>query len=402
MRLGSSLALIGIVVLSVPCSFGADGAPARPDHSHLMVYRTADGQQQPVKTPDDWKIRREQILRGMEEAMGRLPDRSKAPPLDVKVADCVEQDTFTRLTISYQAEEGSRVPAFLYLPKGRVPGQRLPAMLALHPTSALGKRVVAGEGPRPNRAYALELAQRGYVVLAPDYVTFGDYKWNLKASKHASGTMQGIVDHMRGVDLLQAREEVDPQRIGAIGHSLGGHNAMFVGAFDERLKVIVSSCGWTPFHDYYGGKIKGWTSDGYMPRLRDAYGLDPDRVPFDFYEVVAALAPRAFFSNSPLRDGNFAVAGVKKAEPKAREVYALLGAAELLQVRYPDSGHDFPPEVRREAYAFIDRVLKGHLPSRSGNPFSTAPSLSTLRARTASSRSGSGPAGLSRQGICSR
>ena len=66
----------------------------------------------------------------------------------------------------------------------------------------------------------------------------------------------------------------------------------------------------------------------------------------------------AFFSNSPLRDDNFAVGGVKKAEAKARQVYALLGAADRLQIRYPDSAHDFPPEVRREAYEFIDRVLQ--------------------------------------------
>jgi dienelactone hydrolase len=353
--------LIATILLAHAGGFWADAPGPRLDHSRLMVYWSADGKEHPIKTPDDWRIRRQQVLRGMEEAMGPLPDRTTLPPLDVKVTDRVEKDVFTRLAITYQAEEGNRVPAFLYLPKGRQAGCRVAAMLALHPTSSLGKRVVSGEGAQANRAYALELAQRGYVVLAPDYVTFGEYKWDLKTSKHPSGTMQGIVNHMRGVDLLRSRPEVDPERIGAIGHSLGGHNAMFVGAFDERLKVIVSSCGWTPFHDYYGGKIAGWTSDRYMPRLRDAYGLYPDRVPFDFYEVVAALAPRAFFSNSPVKDDNFAVAGVKKAEPKAREVYALLGAAEQLRIRYPQAGHDFPDEVRREAYEFIDRVL-GHKP----------------------------------------
>ena len=127
--------------------------------------------------------------------------------------------------------------------------------------------------------------------------------------------------------------------------------------------MVVSSCGWTPFHDYYGGNIRGWTSDRYMPRLRDVYDLNPDRVPFDFYEAVAALAPRAFFSNSPLKDGNFAVEGVKRAIPKARAVFALYGAGDRLQVRYPDCGHDFPPDVRREAYKFIDRQLR-HTPVR--------------------------------------
>jgi acetyl esterase/lipase len=220
---------------------------------------------------------------------------------------------------------------------------------------------VAGLG-KANRGYGLELAERGYVVLAPDYPSFGDLaNYDFAADRYTSGTMKGIVNHIRGVDLLQSRPEVDPERIGVIGHSLGGHNAMFVGVFDERLKVIVSSCGWTPFHDYYEGNIKGWTSDRYMPLLRDAYGLNPDRVPFDFYEVVAALAPRAFFSASPVRDSNFEVAGVRRAEPIAREVYDLLGAGDRLVVRYPECEHDFPPEVRLEAYEFVDRIL-GHTP----------------------------------------
>ena len=52
------------------------------------------------------------------------------------------------------------------------------------------------------------------------------------------------------MDLLQSRPEVDPEKIGVIGHSLGGHNAMFTAVFDERLKVIVSNCGFTSFPKY--------------------------------------------------------------------------------------------------------------------------------------------------------
>ena len=81
---------------------------------------------------------------------------------------------------------------------------------------------------------------------------------------------------------------------------------------------------------------------------------------------MAAIAPRAFFSNSPLRDDNFAVAGVRKGEAKAREVFKLLRANEQLVVRYPDAAHDFPPEVRQEAYAFLDRVLCGTNAEESG------------------------------------
>jgi putative membrane-bound dehydrogenase-like protein len=350
--------LVGATALL--CQAQQTDVPQYPDHAHVMVYRDAENREHPVKSPADWLKRRAHIVAGMEQAMGPLPDRSKLPPLDVRIDESktIQGEGYTRLTLSYVAEEGDRVPAYLYLPTGRPLDERLPAMLALHPTGPLGKGIVDDAGPRPNRGYGKELAQRGYVVLAPDYPSFGDYPYDFKASKYASGTMKGIVNHMRGVDLLQARPEVDPRRIGAIGHSLGGHNAMFVGVFDERIKVIVSSCGWTPFHDYYGGKIAGWTSDRYMPRLKDVYQLDPGKVPFDFYEVVAALAPRGFFSVSPERDSNFDVAGVRKAEPEARQVFDLYGGNQNLQVLYPDCEHDFPDDMRKAAYAFVDKVLQ--------------------------------------------
>jgi pimeloyl-ACP methyl ester carboxylesterase len=249
----------------------------------------------------------------------------------------------------------------LYLPAGVKPGEKRAAMLVLHQTSPQGKLNVGPETNKPNLASAAELVRRGYVVLAPDYPSFGDYKFDFAAmyarGKFGSGTMKGIFNHVRAVDVLCERPEVDCQRIGVIGHSLGGHNAMFVGAFDERLKVVVSSCGWTPFADYFGGKIAGWTSDRYMPRLRDVFGLDARRVPFEFDELVAALAPRAFFSNSPTGDDNFAVGGVKKATARAVEVFDLHGAKQKLVVRHPECGHDFPPEVREEAYRFIDHHL---------------------------------------------
>ena len=337
--------------------------PNYPDHSRLMIYLDDAGQEHPVKTPADWAIRRRHILAGMQQAMGPLPDLSRRAPLDPRETERIEQDGVVRVTLSFVAEGDDRVTAHLYLPDDLKPGERRAAMLALHPTGAQGKAIVAGLG-NASRGYGLELARRGYVVLAPDYPSFGELaNYDFAADKYVSGTMKGIVNHIRSVDFLQSRPEVDPERIGVIGHSLGGHNAMFVGVFDERLKVIVSSCGWTPFHDYYKGDIKGWTSDRYMPLLRDKYGLDPDRVPFDFYEVVAALAPRAFFSSSPVRDSNFEVAGVRRAEPIARAVYRLLGADDRLVVRYPECEHDFPPEIRQEAYEFVDRTLS-HTPTR--------------------------------------
>jgi dienelactone hydrolase len=169
--------------------------------------------------------------------------------------------------------------------------------------------------------------------------------------------MKAIVNHRRGVDLLSQMPEVDAKRIGAIGHSLGGHNAIFVAAFDQRIQCVVSSCGWDPFPYYYGGRLAGWSSDRYMPRIRECYGLDPKQMPFDLPEAIAAIAPRGFFSSSPLNDSNFDAEGVKSAEPKIRAVYERFEMPERFVIEYPDADHDFPEATRQKAYRFLDRVL---------------------------------------------
>ncbi len=335
MKLPACLLFVALGSLAFLSSAVADETQSTTSHRNLRVYRDATGEHR-IKTPEDWAKRRADILQGMQEAMGKLPDRSHLPPLDVQISETFEGPTFTRYKLSFTADEGDRVPCYLFVPKG-LDGASVPGILALHQTTPLGKMEPAGLGPNENKHYGLELAKRGYVVLVPDYPSFGDYDYDFNADSYTSGSMKGIFNHMRAIDLLVSRSEVDPDRIGVIGHSLGGHNAMFVGMFDERIKVIVSSCGWTPFHHYYGGKLEGWTSDRYVPAIRDVYQLDPDRVPFDMYEIVASFAPRAFFSISPLHDSNFDVEGVRKVIAEAQPIYDLLGASDKLQVRYPDS-----------------------------------------------------------------
>ena len=82
------------------------------------------------------------------------------------------------------------------------------------------------------------------------------------------------------------------------------------------------------------------------------------KVPFDFPELIGALAPRAFFANSPLHDANFEVEGVRVAIDAARPVYQLLGVSDRLVADYPDAQHTFPQAVRERAYAFLDRQLR--------------------------------------------
>jgi dienelactone hydrolase len=304
-----------------------------------------------------WQDRRAQTLESMQLVMGPLPDRSDLESLDVEVLQTVRVDGIERRRISYLAEQGDRVPAYLLIPEGLV--NPAPAMLCLHQTTAIGKNEPAGLGGKPDLHYGLELAKRGYVTLIPDYPGFGDNEFDPYTHGYASASMKGIWNHMRAVDLLEELPEVDGDRIGCIGHSLGGHNTLFVAAFDERLQVMVSSCGFNAFSKYMGGDLVTWSSKYYMPRVAERYGNDPALMPWDFSDVVAALAPRALFVNAPLHDNNFEVSGVRDCVESAMLAYQAQGAGDRLVATYPDTGHDFPASVRESAYSFIDAVLRG-------------------------------------------
>ena len=134
---------------------------------------------------------------------------------------------------------------------------------------------------------------------------------------------------------------------------------MFTAAFEPRIKVLVSNCGFTRFHKYYEGKLAGWTSDRYMPKIKHDYGESPDKVPFDFPEIVAAFAPRPFLASAPVRDANFEVSGVRETIAAALPIYDLYGRSERLQANYPECEHDFPADARETAYRFFDTYLKG-------------------------------------------
>ncbi len=330
--------------------------PFYADKMKMLVVLDAEGNERPVTDVRGWKLRRDHILANLQEVMGPLPPAAKKVPLAMEVLEEEKLERVTRKKITFAAEKGDRVPAYLLIPN-KLRGKTA-AMLCLHQTIEIGKSEPAGLGGSPNLHYALELAERGYVTLAPDYPNFGDYRFVPYEHGYVSATMKGIWNHMRAVDLLQSLPEVDRERIGGIGHSLGGHNTLFVAAFDPRIKAMVSSCGFNAFPKYMQGDLSGWSHNGYMPRIREVYGCDPKRMPWDFTEVVSALAPRPLFVNAPLKDDNFDVTGVRDCMTAALPVYRLLGVPEALVAHHPDSGHDFPPAVREAAYAFLDAALR--------------------------------------------
>ena len=168
----------------------------------------------------------------------------------------------------------------------------------------------------------------------------------------------------RAIDLLQAMPEVAAGRIGCIGHSLGGHNAIYTAAFEKRISAVAVSCSFDSFPDYYDGNEKnwvferGWCQTRYMPRLAEYRGRLAD-IPFDFPELLGALAPRPVFVSTPKGDHNFRWKSAHRCTEAAGKVYSLLKSKDNLVVRHPECAHDFPKEIRESAYEFLGSALVG-------------------------------------------
>lgn len=339
--------------------------PPRLTRDNLLLYRDDDGNVQPVTSLADWDRRREEILRGASVVMGKLPGKEKIVPLDVQVEEEFDGGKYLRRLITYASEPGCRTPAYLLIPKDVLAGKRkTPGILALHGTNMeIGHGSIVGLGRTPNRGYAQELAERGYVVLAPNYPIIARYQPDLEELGWESGTLKAVWDNMRGVDLLESLPYVAGKEFGAIGHSLGGHNAVYTAVFDPRIIAVVSSCGLDSFLDYYDGDParwnfgQGWCQTRYMARLA-RYKGKLEEIPFDFHELLGALSPRDVLIIAPTKDANFRAASVDRVAKAAGEIYNLAGHPERLRVIHPECEHDFPPEMRAEAYRLFDAVLR--------------------------------------------
>lgn len=357
---------VAVAVSSNGLIRAADLPTPRLPRDKLLVYRGPNNEPLPVKNTTDWRKRRDEILAGAQSVMGKLPGNEKRCPLDMQVEEEVDCGSYVRRFVTYVSEPGCRVPAYLCVPKRLLESdhQKAPGILCLHGTdNVVGHGVVVGLGGRANRQYASELAERGYVTLAPNYPLLAKYQPDIKALGWQSGTLKAVWDNIRGLDLLESLPFVKTGAFGAIGHSLGGHNSVYTAVFDDRIQVVVSSCGLDSFLDYYDGNEKnwfpekGWCQTRYMPKLADYRGRLQD-IPFDFHELIGALAPRHVLIVAPLKDSNFRHDSVDRVAAAAREVFKLYGHENRLRVEHPDCEHDFPVEMRQQAYELFAAVLK--------------------------------------------
>jgi dienelactone hydrolase len=149
----------------------------------------------------------------------------------------------------------------------------------------------------------------------------------------------------RAVDYLIGRWEVDGRRIGCLGHSLGGQEALFLSALDRRIAVGVSSCGFSSYRAIFGAAINH-NFAAYVPGL--ACGGDLER-------VLALAAPRPFLVLAGCEDPIFPLAGVRATVRGARHAYEQ--ARDRLRLRVFPGGHGFSAPMREAAAAWLDRWL---------------------------------------------
>jgi hypothetical protein len=102
---------------------------------------------------------------------------------------------------------------------------------------------------------------------------------------------------------------------------------------------------------------QGWTQNRYMPRLADYRDRLAD-IPFDFHELIGALAPRVCQISAPVRDSNFNWQSVDAIAAAAAQVYRLYGVPRNLQITHPESEHDFTDAARERAYQLLDEHLR--------------------------------------------
>ncbi len=337
----------------------------------LLVGPSGDA----IRSPADWEAKREDILRRYRLLLGKEP--AERPAVALRVLSEEDVGAYWRRKVVFPVEVDEEAEAWLLVPKstataapGRLEG-RVPAVVCLHGTTQNGKDQTVGLGGALSKAYAHHLTLRGFITIAPDHFCAGartpaegDFETAAFYRKHPEWTAVGKAawDAARAVEALCTLPEVDPCRIGSIGHSLGGHGALFHAAYDERVTAAVANCGANLWR--VNPVRMNWVRDRWYSYLGNQWRevfLRGELPPVDFHEITALIAPRAFLDISSLEDGNFPYVTqvyLRDAFLRVSDVYALLDAAPHFAHLVHRAGHGLPFFARELAYAWLEQHLK--------------------------------------------
>ncbi len=329
--------------------------------AHVQLELAAVGREEDVPTDPSvvpgWRAR----TRGrLTDLLGPLP---REIALNAEITERVDCEGYVRERVVFDVEPTMSVPAYLLVPDGRRrPG---PAVLAVHGHGPGKAEVVGLDTPEVRAAasehhgdYAHHLAQAGYVVLAPDLRCFGeradwapDDKYlcdaNLVAAVAAGRNplTDNLYDLMCSLDFLSEHRLVDPSRLGVAGFSYGATMALFLAAWDTRVRATVVS-----------GYFSSWAAAHRVP-----YNLCGSQVLFgmlgrlEHVDLGALIAPRALLVESGKDDLLFPIADATASVAELRTVYDAMRAPEpALQHHVFEGGHRWDGATVTE---FLERWL---------------------------------------------
>ena len=291
------------------------------------------------------------------QCLGKMP--SNDCPLDIHVLEEIETEKYTRKKIVYTADEYSKIPAYLFIPKDvdfPVPGVICPHGHGRGKVDPCG--IVSEDWHKEhvrmyNYNYAEQFAWHGYVTLAPDLRCFGERvddrdevygHVEILEGDHwcdinfVLGMLIGynmltlhVFDIGRGIDVLQSLEDVMPDRIGCVGLSQGGTTTLFSSAYHDRIKVAGISGyvnSWKVF-PMDSGQICG---SQVVPNLL-SYG--------DHVEVAGLICPRPLFLEFGIQDPFFPIEASRGSYQKLKTMYEIAHTDAKLEVEEFEGEHMF-------------------------------------------------------------
>jgi len=251
----------------------------------------------------------------------------------------------------------------LYYPAdeaGKVKRDKLPVVIWLHEYCYCMGMAKAGD-------IISRFVEAGYAVYAADQIGFGtrlvdESRLFYDRFPHWSKMGRMVADVRWTVDVLSEVEFVDPKRIYAAGYSLGATVGLYSAALDERIAGIISVCGFSPMRLNTPGKTAEGIYEyshlhGLIPRL-GFFVQNETQIPYDFHEILAAIAPRPMLIVAPTWDQYASFTDIKQCMNEVQKVYDLYKEKDNIELFAPEDYNRFSDEMKDKVVLWMKENLK--------------------------------------------